>query len=290
MNDARFEVVLNGGLGNQLFGWALGFAASQESGLDCRLNCSRIEGREFQLGAFNIVGESVAPFQGTYLQNRYFHRLAKKFPKVFLKNSFIESGFHFQENFLSPKKLVSYYGYFQSYKYFDKYSFQIREKLNEFQSNSKRFNMSSEYIFENKPYAVHIRRGDYLGREDFHGLASEEYFQMAIQLIKTSDPSATFILFSDSPLLTKDLLPDVNYMPEVTDSHSPAETLMLMSQCKGIIGSNSSFSWWAAYVMESNAIRIFPKPWFVNRTLDTRDLLPPNWIQLDNSGNSESTS
>ena len=290
MIDARFEVVLNGGLGNQLFGWALGFAASQESGLDCRFNCSRIEGRDFQLDAFNIVGESVKPFQNSCLQNRYFKRLVKKIPKIFRNRSFVESGFHFQENFLSPKKHVSYYGYFQSYKYFENYGPQIRRILNEFQSKSERFNKASKYILENKPFAVHIRRGDYLGREDFHGLASEDYFLRAIRMIKASNPSATFILFSDSPSLTKDLLTDVNYISEVTDSHSPAETLVLMSQCKGIIGSNSSFSWWAAYIMESEAIRIFPRPWFVNRSLDTRDLLPPNWIQLDNSGKSESAS
>ena len=290
MNHGRFEVVLNGGLGNQLFGWALGFAASRESGLECRLNCSRIEGRDFQLEAFNIVGESVEPFQKTFLQNRYFNRLIKKIPKILGNRSFIESGFHFQEKFLSPKNHVTYYGYFQSYKYFDNYSSQIRDILNKFQSKSERFNKSSEYILENQPFAVHIRRGDYLGREDFHGLASEDYFQMAIRMIKASNPSATFVLFSDSPSLTKDLLTDVNYIPEVTDSHSPAETLVLMSQCKGIIGSNSSFSWWAAYIMESDAIRIFPRQWFVNRSLDTRDLLPPNWIQLDNSGKSESAS
>ena len=283
MREEQFEIVLNGGLGNQLFGWALGYAASQESGLTCRYNISRIEGRNFELSAFGIRGDKSEPFQLCRINNRLFQNLMKRIPNTLLNRHYIESGFHFQEKFLFPKNGVTYYGYFQSYKYFDKYSTQIKEILGSLQEPSQRFIQSCEYILMNKPFAVHIRRGDYLGRENYHGLTSVEYFESAMRMIRNSEASSNFILFSDSPLLTKNLLRDVVYLAEVTDSLSPAETLILMSLCKGIIGSNSSFSWWAAYLMESNSIRIFPRPWFTNSSLDTKDLLPSNWTQIDNS-------
>jgi hypothetical protein len=178
---------------------------------------------------------------------------------------------------------VSYYGYFQSYKYFENYSYEIREILSLFGQESEVFEAACRHILEVKPYAVHIRRGDYLGREDFHGLATREYFENAIDKVREIDDTATFVLFTDSPELTKNLISAVKYLPQVTDGHSSAETLILMSKCKGLIGSNSSFSWWAAFLMPPHTIRIFPKPWFVNRSMDTADLIPHGWIQLDNS-------
>lgn len=283
MNDGEFEVILNGGLGNQLFGWALGYAASQDSKLSCRFNTSKIEGREFELDSFGILGIAASPFHKIYTHNRIFIRAAMKLLPFFSQRHFVESGFHFQEKFLSPKKHVSYYGYFQSYKYFEKYSNQIRLVLSNLQNPTNSFKSSSKYIRHNRVYAVHIRRGDYIGRESFHGLSSEPYFQKAIDTVKAWEPSAKFILFTDSPHLAKDMLQEVDYIPSITDGLSPAETLILMSQCDGIIGSNSSFSWWAAYLMNPNAVKIFPKPWFTNKSLDTKDLIPPEWIQLDNS-------
>jgi hypothetical protein len=62
---------------------------------------------------------------------------------------------------------------------------------------------------------------------------------------------------------------------------SPAENLVLMSICKGLIGANSSLSLWAGLAMDDvDAVRIFPRPWFTTKDLDTRDLLPPSFITL----------
>ena len=283
MGNQEFEIILNGGLGNQLFGWALGYSVSQATGLTCRFNTSRIEGRKFELGAFGIVGYPSRPFQVILPNNRILKRAVMKFPNYLLRRWFVESGFRFQSKFLEPRDRVSYYGYFQSYKYFENYGDQIRGILNLSEQKSGVFEAACTHIREVKPYAVHIRRGDYLGREDFHGLATKGFFDNAIKKVREVDDTATFVLFTDSPELTRDLISGVKYLPQVTDGHSSAETLVLMSKCKGLIGSNSSFSWWAAFLMPPHAIRIFPKPWFVNRSMDTADLLPSGWIQLNNS-------
>jgi len=89
-------------------------------------------------------------------------------------------------------------------------------------------------------------------------------------------------LFSDSTeatfLETFDFIVDKFVDPSF--DLTPAETLVLMSKGKAFVISNSSFSWWAAYVASENSPVIAPSKWF--RSLpDPEDLIPSNWIRLE---------
>ena len=58
--------------------------------------------------------------------------------------------------------------------------------------------------------------------------------------------------------------------------------LYLMSRCDNNIISNSSFSWWGAWLNEKeNKTVIGPKKWFGSEiTHNTGDVLPENWIKI----------
>jgi hypothetical protein len=81
------------------------------------------------------------------------------------------------------------------------------------------------------------------------------------------------------------------------DGQSPAEDFFLMSACANHIISNSSFSWWGAWLGINPAKRVIaPRDWFTGEFADaaipfvagpphhgfhdTRDLTPENWTRL----------
>ena len=52
MAQNKVVVELQGGLGNQLFGWAAGYVLSRKLECDLFLDCSQLSSRGFQLGQF----------------------------------------------------------------------------------------------------------------------------------------------------------------------------------------------------------------------------------------------
>ncbi len=68
---------------------------------------------------------------------------------------------------------------------------------------------------------------------------------------------------------------------DINSDISVAETLIIMSTCKHFVLANSSFSWWGAWLSNNpSKLVICPKQWFGDSTIDTSDLIPPEWIRI----------
>lgn len=161
-------------------------------------------------------------------------------------------------------KQVILNGYYQSWRYIEKYRKEIL------------WLFDIPYSKKENVVSVHIRRGDYLHLTNKHILPSNEWYEE--QMAKF--PNYTFKFFSD----------DIDFCRksfghrsdcEFSTNNSEMEDIAEASSCAHNINSSSTFSWWISWLNRNeDKICIFPKLWFVEGYhLDTTDLLHPNFIK-----------
>lgn len=103
--------------------------------------------------------------------------------------------------------------------------------------------------------SIHVRRGDYLRLPHRHPFVGEKYLREAVVRF----PNAKFLVFSDDITWCKRFFKGPRY--HFAEGNSVMADLYLMTQCRGgHICSNSTFSWWGAYLGEGKTI--FPSMWY----------------------------
>ena len=290
---------LNGGLGNQMFQYAIGrkLAVKNDSILkldteELRNNSSSGSLRRYALGIFKIQEyfsskrENITIKHGS--QSNFSIFLQKKM-KLFLKakktGHIIEPKFSFNSEVLDFAGDAYLQGYWQTEKYFKDIEDIIR----------KEFVLKDEFSIENleitkkakniDAVSLHIRRGDYCSSakaEKFHGLCSPDYFLKSIEYIAARIRHPHFFFFSDDIEWGEINLKTRYPVTFVSDGRlKDYEEMFLMSLCKHNIIANSSFSWWGAWLNANpEKIVIAPSCWFADKSVDMSDVIPENWIKL----------
>jgi len=294
MNLSPITVKLVGGLGNQLFIWATAFHLKKTRDLEITLDASECTMWGDQICDFGIKVDVPGPmFPDGLLPGRFkananlIVELLWKLRQVYRS---LRIGKIYWEN---PKKSFDssifgiprgkeLRGYFQSYKYFNDSAGEIRELLANPVRPSQEFNALLEEL-PSSWLAVHMRLGaDYKVMQDQFGLLGAGYFLDAIQYLEKQLPNLPIYVFSDDIELAREILPGCHRYIGKTQLHNPVERLIIMSHAQGFVGSNSSFSWWAAFLnKDSKAIKVFPDPWFLDSSVNLDDLLPPDWIRIN---------
>ena len=185
-----------------------------------------------------------------------------------------ESDFSFDENlFNNCSDWVNLVGYFQSEKYFKHIENEVRQDFT-----------FKDYIIEpckdmisgvDNPISLHIRRGDFLINSGNHHNLELDYYEKALNYF---DTDLSVIIFSDDPEWCKeqDIFSSDRFL--VAEGNTSYVDLCLMTLCKYHIIANSTFSWWGAWLADSEKV-IAPKKWFGpnNAHLNTNDLYPDSW-------------
>lgn len=149
-----------------------------------------------------------------------------------------------------------YSGYYQSDSYFRDYSENVKTLFGPPLEFIQRIQREIPVLFQKRCLVINVRRGDYLNYPNYHPTISIEYINAAIKII----PSIEHILvFSDDLTWCKD-----NIMADTfIKGFPPEEQLWIMSMANDFIISNSSFSWWGAWLSrEPNKTVIAPQTWF----------------------------
>jgi len=110
---------------------------------------------------------------------------------------------------------------------------------------------------------VHVRRGDYLALEyaGSRGIDLErDYYLRSFEELRSRLESPYYIFVSDDPEFVEYCFDGIG--PRYISRNDMGVDLALMSMCDAAITSNSSFSWWGAYLMKDRRHVIMPRYWY----------------------------
>lgn len=273
------EVIVQGGLGNQLFQYAYARSRSNK-GCEVFINDyfmhhtkDKYTKRELQLNQFKL--SSKISFKGdqkpkrdlmAFLANRLKLDLVVRYSRYYSNR---------------VKGVVA--GYFNTELFFAN----IREELLAeicLKEESKIYKKWKDKILNaHLPCVVHARRGDYLkqGKNPTLNILPSGYYKEALELIPED---ATIFAFSDDIDWLMEVLKDrKNVLAVSGEGLSDSEELSVMKYAQYFIIPNSTFSWWGAWLSDRHdKVVIAPKCWFVKSGWwrANRDVVPVNWIRI----------
>lgn len=280
-----------GGLGNQMFQYAVGRALSIESGQPLKLDLTQMERYKvhtFQLDQLNIIYD-VADRREVPCPPRksVFGRLITTMKNRGRIHQLFENAQSFDPSILNWRGPAHLSGYWQSEKYFARHADVIRRDFSLKKPYSHlRQDVLSKILGVEAPISVHVRRGDYVTNQRanaIHGTCEPDWYRRAMEIVMDRADKPTFFIFSDDPSWARSNLPEYTGMVFVEPQADgrDAEDMHLMASCHSHIIANSTFSWWGAWLnprADKNVIA--PARWFRSKEQLSRDLVPIEWSSL----------
>ena len=291
------HVAIYGGLGNQMFQFALAISMDA-SGIPTKISTNEyVLNRHYhgfellkafkvpvaikdrlKVFAVNRARDLLVETNGSYVRS-FVKKIVNHRSNVYNEKKeyeFDQSVFEQEDSFLV--------GTWQHIRYFEGQSELIREVFN-FNKPKDLVNLKiANDIQKGNSVAVHIRRGDFMkpGNMDTRMIIdSSDYYNRAFELIESKVENPLFYIFSDDIKWAKENFKGNNcvFMTHNKGSNSYLD-MYLMSLCKHFIIANSSFSWWPAWLANYKSKQvIMPYPWVKNS--ECKGMYPQGWIPLE---------
>jgi hypothetical protein len=287
------EVVLNGRLGNWLFQYAAARALALKTGTGVQLNLSRYVSWH-------------SPRAAAVCKALRFFRLAATYTRVGVdtkhtlekhglherREDFAEAAWGCDPRFATLGAATRLSGYFQSPRYWLGFEAVLRADLAPRRlPHDPVLERTLAAIGATPAVSVHVRRGDYLTTERaLHGVCTADYYARAIRHIRERVDGAKFFVFSDDIAWCREHFkgPDMSVVDVPASARVPALDLYLMSRCGHHVISNSTYSWWGAWLDASPAaIVCTPERWFNDGEMSARamrDTVPAQWLRIPCEG------
>lgn len=275
-----FVVKISSGFGNQLFQYAFALYLKKEGYEDVCLDKSAFK----YFTAKRTCGIDLISELPTVQDRRIYYRYRSvlfdigKF--LFRLNPFVKLVTEKTLKFPIKGSFVFFDGFWQTDQYINQLGdwetcFHSKEEIPAYIQNMA---ASMENVHT---ISLHVRRGDYFSKEyiDRYGVCDVAYFEKAIDLLTEGLPDYRILIFSDEPEWVKaNLHLPVNHVFVENENLHPYWHIWLMSRCRDHIISNSSFSWWGAYMGKHPEKRVVaPKVWLKS---SKETIALPDWIKL----------
>lgn len=282
-------VNLSGGLGNQMFQFAL-YTKLKSMGKKPILvknhvvHSMRSMNRCTIFDAFKLDKKySVYKVENNNRIKRVFERcFVKCFNILYTQYREREVGL-FDENVLSCENCYLD-GYWQTDKYFSDCrselisAFTLKHPLDE-----KNNLILSKIKQSSIAISVHVRLGDYTtveAHQIYGNICTLDYYEKAFDYFENKYENPIFFIFSNEPNKVSESFKSHNFfIINTNDENTGFIDMFLMSQCQHNIIANSSFSWWGAWLNENpNKEVVAPKKWINSRRMI--DICPDLWIRF----------
>lgn len=286
----KIIILLEGGLGNQMFQVAFGSIIAKKNNSILTIDRSNfVNNLNRKDYSFRVFGLDVFKIKyNNYNKKSPFNILFNKFCE---NKTYTEPSFNFDSEALKLRKPICIKGYFQSYKYFEGYEDLVRN-IFKFPKDKigKKNNELLNDIKKSNSVSIHIRRGDYVNNNKtnkVHGTCSLEYYINAIKNITDNNNDRfTLFFFSDDIDWVKEKFINIDYNKTFVSNNTNDKSwidMFLMSSCNHNVIANSSFSFWGAWLNSNlNKKVIAPKRWFLDVELENqaKNIIPPQWIKI----------
>ena len=281
-------VWIDGGLGNQMFQYALALKM-EYMGIETKIDATKYA-EHFAHNGFEL--ENVFGIHCNHASLQEIKSLgyckANHWTEFLRKTPFVKKTIYNNESYTYDERVLTldgYYveGYWQSERYFS----DIREKINsvyqfpDFSTEQQR--MYAIEMENNLSVSVHVRRGDYLNYPYLQNICTEEYYKKAMSYFREKyNGKVQFYIF------TNDLVWAERHFTEKdccfvkgNEGMESFRDMQLMTRCKHNIVANSSFSWWGAWLNQNlNKIVIAPEKWINASDSEKIDIIPDGWIKM----------
>jgi hypothetical protein len=266
---------LNGRLGNWLFQYAAARSLALDRSTEAALDISRYANWRH-------------PFAGHVRSTLGFFTLQAQYTRGNDRAvEHTENSWGYDEHFHALPAAARIRGYFQSPRYWRGHESAIRADLAPARLPRDRdFEALLTAIESSASIAVHVRRGDYLTTErELHFVCTEPYYAQALDYIRERVDAGRAFVFSDDPAWCRTRFADNAQVVDLAASRNePGLDLFLMSRCKHHVISNSTYSWWGAWLAaHAGQIVCTPGRWFNDDAMNAlamRDTVPPEWRRI----------
>lgn len=288
-------VELMGGLGNQMFQYALGRNLAIKNNTQLYLDKTSLLNRDarknfifrnYDLDIFNIE-ERFLSIENSNKYNAVRSRPKKILNKILPLNELKiikEKQFGYTIQILNLSDNIYLNGYWQNFRYFSEIENIIKSDFSFKQAISTICESLLNQIKNTESVCLNIRRTDFVTNPTAHGILENDYYIQAEKILLKQLSKPIFYIFSDDIewcINNIKLESEVVFVDHKYAGNKFRNYLELMSSCKHFVIPNSTFAWWAAWLSTSSRkIVIAPKVWLRSINFETDLMSPSTWIFL----------